>query len=80
MRIARGDGSYHKKLALLARTDLLILDDFGLKPLQQQERHDLLEMIEDRHGLRSTLITSQLPVSIWHEYLNDSSTSPCPSH
>lgn len=71
LRIARGDGSYHKKLALLARTDLLILDDFGLKPLQQQERHDLLEMIEDRHGLRSTLITSQLPVSVWHEYLND---------
>lgn len=71
LRIARGDGSYHKKLALLARTDLIILDDFGLKPLQQQERHDLLELIEDRHGLRSTLITSQLPISAWHEYLND---------
>lgn len=71
LRIARGDGSYHKKLALLARTDLLILDDFGLKPLQQQERHDLLELIEDRHGLRSTLITSQLPISSWHDYLND---------
>jgi len=50
---------------------LLILDDFGLKPLQQQERHDLLEIIEDRHGLHSTLLTSQLPVSTWHEYLND---------
>ena len=48
-----------------------LLDDFGLKPLQQQERHDLLELIEDRHGLRSTLITSQLPISGWHEYLND---------
>lgn len=71
LRIARGDGSYHKKLVLLARTDLLILDDFGLKPLQQQERHDLLELIEDRHGLRSTLITSQLPIGSWHEYLND---------
>jgi DNA replication protein DnaC len=71
LRIARGDGSYHKKLALLARTDLLILDDFGLKPLQQSERHDLLELIEDRHGLRSTLITSQLPISAWHQYLND---------
>jgi DNA replication protein DnaC len=71
LRIARGDGSYHKKLSLLARTDLLILDDFGLKPLQQQERHDLLELIEDRHGLRSTLITSQLPIGAWHEYLND---------
>lgn len=71
LRIARGDGSYHKKLALLARTDLIILDDFGLKPLPQQERLDLLELIEDRHGLRSTLITSQLPISAWHEYLND---------
>jgi DNA replication protein DnaC len=71
LRIARGDGSYHRKLALLARTDLLILDDFGLKPLPQPERHDLLELIEDRHGLRSTVITSQLPVSAWHEYLND---------
>ena len=70
-RIARGDGSYHKKLALLARTDLIILDDFGLKPIQQQERHDLLELIEDRHGLRSTLITSQLPIGAWHDYLND---------
>lgn len=71
LRIARGDGTYHKKLALLARTDLLILDDFGLKPLQQQERHDLLELIEDRHGLRSTLVTSQLPIGSWHQYLND---------
>src|SRR5215475_6360007 len=71
LRVARGDGSYHKKLALLARIDLLILDDFGLKQLQQQERHDLLELIEDRHGLRSTLITSQLPIGAWHEYLND---------
>jgi DNA replication protein DnaC len=71
LRIARGDGSYHKKLTQLARIELLILDDFGLKPLQQSERHDLLELIEDRHGLRSTLITSQLPISAWHEYLND---------
>lgn len=71
LRIARGDGSYHKKLASLAKTDLLMLDDFGLKPLTQSERHDLLEVIEDRHGLRSTLITSQLPISAWHEYLND---------
>lgn len=71
LRIARGDGSYGKKLLQIAKTDLLILDDFGLKPLAQQERHDLLEVIEDRHGARSTLITSQLPVSSWHEYLGD---------
>ena len=71
LRIARGDGSYQRKLALLARTDLLILDDFGLKPLAAHERHDLLELIEDRHGLRSTVLTSQLPVSAWHAFLND---------
>jgi DNA replication protein DnaC len=71
LRLARGDGSYGKRLVQLAKTDLLILDDFGLKPLAQAERHDLLEVIEDRHGSRSTLITSQLPVSSWHEYLGD---------
>lgn len=54
----------------MARFDLLILDDFGLKPLSQNERHDLLEVIEDRHGFRSTIITSQLPISSWHDYLN----------
>ncbi len=71
LRIARGDGSYHKKLSQLAKLDLLILDDFGLKPLPQGERHDLLEIIEDRHGVHSTLITSQLPVSSFYEYLNE---------
>jgi DNA replication protein DnaC len=50
---------------------LLILDDFGLKPLAQNERHDLLEVIEDRHSSHSTIITSQLPISSWHDYLND---------
>lgn len=71
LRLARGDGSLPKRLAWLARIDVLILDDFGLKPLTQSERHDLLEVIEDRHGTRSTLITSQLPISHWHEYLNE---------
>ena len=56
LRIAHGDGSYHKRLAALAKIDLLILDDFGLKPLTQAERLDLLELIDDRHGRRSTLI------------------------
>jgi len=70
LRLARGDGSLPRKLTSLARTDLLILDDFGLKPLSSAEKHDLLEVIEDRHGLRSTLVTSQLPASRWHEYLD----------
>ncbi len=71
LRVARGDGGYPKLLRQLARVELLILDDFGLKPLTQTERHDLLEVIEDRHGLRSTLLTSQLPIRTWHEYLNE---------
>lgn len=71
LRIARGDGSLAKRLSQLAKTELLILDDFGLKPLAQSERHDLLEIIEDRHAARSTLITSQLPIPNWHEYLGE---------
>lgn len=71
LRIARGDGTFTKRLAQLAKTDLLVLDDFGLKPITQNERHDLLEVIEDRHALRSTLITSQLPIAHWHEYLGE---------
>lgn len=71
LRVARGDGSYPKLLRHLARVELLILDDFGLKPLTQTERHDLLEVIEDRHGVHSTLLTSQLPIRTWHEYLNE---------
>lgn len=71
LRIGRGDGSYRKILRQLARLDLLILDDFGLKPFSQNERHDLLEIIEDRHGTHSTILTSQLPISAWHEYLGE---------
>jgi DNA replication protein DnaC len=71
LRIARGDASYSKLLRQLAKLDLLILDDFGLKPLAQNERHDLLEVIEDRHGSHSAIITSQLPIGSWHDYLND---------
>jgi DNA replication protein DnaC len=71
LRLAHADGTYSKRLAQLARTDLLILDDLGLKPLQAQERHDLLEVIEDRHGQRSTIITSQLPPDTWHQYLQE---------
>ncbi|MDQ3258744.1 MAG: IS21-like element helper ATPase IstB [Acidobacteriota bacterium] len=71
LRIARGDGSLQKQFAALAKTDLLILDDFGLKPLAQLERLDLLDIIEDRYHMRSTLVTSQLPVENWHEYVGD---------
>lgn len=71
LRLSRGDGSFGKKLQTLAKIELLILDDFGLKPLTQAEKHDLLEIIEDRHALRSTIVTSQLPVKVWHEYLGE---------
>jgi DNA replication protein DnaC len=69
--IARSDGSYGRLLAQLGKTDLLILDDWGLAPTGDQERRDLLEMIEDRTGRRATLITSQVPVEHWHELIGD---------
>lgn len=71
LRIAHGDGSFGKRLLAMAKTDLLILDDWGLAPLGQAERNDLLEVLDDRVGSRATLITSQLPVEHWHAYLND---------
>jgi DNA replication protein DnaC len=69
LALARADGSYAKLLTRLAKTDLLILDDWGLAPLADVERRDLLEVLEDRYGRRATLITSQLPIEHWHEYL-----------
>ncbi|UAW64357.1 IS21-like element helper ATPase IstB [Mycoavidus sp. HKI] len=71
LRIAHGDGSFTRKLQAIAKTDLLILDDWGLHQLTQDQRADLLEIIDDRVSSRSTLITSQLPIEHWHEYLND---------
>ena len=69
--ISRADGSYGKFMLDLARTDLIILDDWGLAAMAKQQRHDLLEILEDRNGLRSTIVTSQLPVEAWHEYIGD---------
>ena len=71
LRFAHGDGSFGKRLSALAKTDLLILDDWGLSALNQAERNDLLEVVDDRVGTRATLITSQLPIEHWHAYLND---------
>ena len=71
LRIAHGDGSFTRKLAALARTDVLLLDDWGVNPLRQPERSNLLEILDDRVATRSTIITSQLPVEHWHEYLAD---------
>ena len=69
---ARAEGSYLDFLKKLAKIKLLILDDFGLAAMGEQERQDLMEIIEDRHKLGSTIITSQLPVDAWHTYLGGS--------
>lgn len=71
LAVARSDGSYGKLLQTFARTDLLILDDWGLAPLGDRERRDLLEVIEDRTGRRATMVTSQLPVDHWHALVGD---------
>jgi DNA replication protein DnaC len=69
--LSKLDGSYLKLLAHLDRTPLIILDDFGIQPIDQNVRLTLLQMLEDRYNKRSVIITSQLPVSNWHQYLND---------
>lgn len=68
---AKADGRYAKVLAGMARVDVLVLDDWGLHPLTDASRRDLLEILEDRYGRRSTVVTSQLPVSTWHEAIGD---------
>lgn len=69
--LARADGTYVRLLARLARFELLVLDDWAMTPLRDQDRHDLLEIFEDRDGVRSTIVTSQLPVAKWHDHLGD---------
>jgi DNA replication protein DnaC len=71
MPIAKGDGSYPKLLTRLAKTDVLVLDDWGLTTLNAEQRRDLLEILEDRYDLRSTLVTSQLPLDQWHAFIGD---------
>ena len=71
LAIARGDGSYTRLLAKLAKPALLVLDDWGLAPLPGPQRHDVLEVLEDRTERASTLITSQLPIKAWHEDIGD---------
>jgi len=68
---AKAEGTFVKRLSALARTDLLVLDDWGITPLSAENRRDLLEVLDDRYELRSTLVTSQLPLEHWHEALGD---------
>ncbi|HEV2614016.1 MAG TPA: IS21-like element helper ATPase IstB [Gammaproteobacteria bacterium] len=71
LSVAKHDGRYTKLMTDFAKTDLLILDDWGLAPLTDEQRRDLLELLDDRHHLRSTIVTSQLPISLWHEIIGD---------
>ncbi len=68
---ARGEGRYLRLLKLLSQFDLLILDDWGLASLQEDNRRDILEILEERHGRKSTLIASQLPIETWHDIIGD---------
>ena len=67
----KADGSYLREISRIEKQDLLILDDFGLQPLDNQNRATLMELIEDRHGRRSTIITSQLPVKEWYDVIGE---------
>jgi len=69
--IAKADGRYAKLLRDYAKADLLLLDDFGLMPLNDDTRRDLLEILDDRHNRKSTLVTSQLPVEKWHDHIGE---------
>ena len=71
LHIAKGDGRYGKLLKDFAKTKLLLFDDWGLTKMTDESRHDLLEIMEDRHAIASTLVTSQFPVSKWHELIAD---------
>jgi DNA replication protein DnaC len=69
--LARGDGRYGRLLKTIGRVQLLILDDWGLSVLNASERRDLLEILDDRHGRASTIVTSQIPVEHWHDIIGD---------
>ncbi len=71
LRIARADGTYVRVLMRLARVDVLVIDDFAISPVSDEERRHLLELLEDRYGTRSTIVTSQLAPADWHDYLAD---------
>jgi DNA replication protein DnaC len=71
LNTARADGSYARKMAIMAKADVLLLDDWGLVPINDAGRRYLLEILEDRNGLRATIVTSQLPVASWHDTVGD---------
>lgn len=75
LKIAKADGSYIKEMAKIERQDVLLLDDLCLQPMDLQARHILLDLVEDRHGKKSMIITSQYPTSTWHEIIGDNTVA-----
>jgi DNA replication protein DnaC len=71
LALSRGDGRYPRLMRSLTKTQLLVIDDWGLSTLTDNERRDLLEILEDRHNVGSTIVTSQLPVKHWHEVIGN---------
>jgi len=71
LHIGRADGTYDKIMRSLLKTDVLLLDDLGLNPISTEGRRELLELLDDRHGRKSTIVTSQLPVKAWHEAIGE---------
>jgi len=71
LAMAKADGSYPNIMKKLTKSTVLVLDDLGLSPMSSQERRDLLEVIEDRHGLTSTIVAAQIPIEHWHENIRD---------
>lgn len=71
LAMARADGSYPRVMKRIAKAKLLVIDDWGIAPMAASERRDLFEVIEDRHGISSTLVATQLPVTLWHENIRD---------
>jgi DNA replication protein DnaC len=71
LKMAKADGSYIKEIAKIEKADLLILDDFGMQPLDAHNRAALMEIIEDRHGKLSAIIVAQLPIAQWHDVIGE---------
>jgi len=71
LSLCHADGTFRKRLAMIAKISVVIIDDFAISPIGPRERNDLLELLDDRVGSRASIITSQLPIEHWHEYLND---------
>ncbi len=71
LKLTKADGSYLKMLLRIQKQDLVIIDDFGLERLDKDNRLSLMDIMEDRHGLRSTIITAQLPANKWHDIIGD---------